>query len=464
MPDDTTPGESGHVPNGDQGENAAPPENAAPESWDTATQATPAATPGDLTQSVPVDPTRSIPASTTPATATPATASGDIASNGIGFGAASTADATGGGGPRSSSPRALIIALVVVAVLVVGAGIALAVNAGGGNKKASHNAANIAAPTTTAAAVGPLCPLTGLAPTGGVVPQRPALAVKVDDYPDARPQSGIDQADIVFDEPVEGGITRFAAVFQCQSPSLIGPIRSARAVDLQILDQLSKPILVHVGGINPVLSMLSNGNLSDFDLRIHGSIIKHLPGRVAPYDTYISAAAGWGLEADDTTPPTPLFTYSPTTTLGAATGSVHIPFTATNNTLWSWDAASGHWLLSYSGRPATVSGGGQIATTNIVVQTVHVTYGPWLENSEGGLEVQSQMTGSGPVLVLRDGVAITGTWKRAALGDPTTLTATNGSTIALKPGQTWVEIVPSTVPVTTTGPTASNGPATTTKP
>ncbi len=346
-------------------------------------------------------------------------------------------------------------------MLVLGAGIALAVTSGGGAKKPAHGAPNIPGPTTTAAASGPLCPLTGLAPTGGAVPRRPALAVKIDNYPDARPQSGLDQADVVFEEPVEGGITRFAAVFQCQSPALIGPIRSARVVDLQILDQLSKPILVHVGGIDPVLSILRAGNLTDFDLRTHGSVIQKVPGRFAPYDTYISAAAGWGLEPNDTTPPAPLFNYSSTPPSGTPVTSVHIPFTGTNNTLWTWSASSGRWLLSYSGRPATIANGPQIATTNIVVQTVHVTYGPWLENSEGGLEVQSQMTGSGPLTVLRNGVAITGTWKRAALNDPTTLTASDGSTIALQPGQTWVEIVPSTVPVTTTGPTAST---TTTKP
>jgi len=349
-----------------------------------------------------------------------------------------------------------MIAVIAAAVLVLGAGIALAATSGGGKKKAPPAAApNIPGPSTTAAG-GPVCPLTGLAPAGGAVPRRPALAVKVDNYPDARPQSGLDQADIVFEEPVEGGITRFAAVFQCQSPALIGPIRSARAVDLQILDQLNKPILVHVGGINPVLNILQNGNLTDFDLRTHGSIVQKVPGRVAPYDTYISAAAGWGLEPGDTTPPAPLFTYSSTAPTGTAVTSVHIPFTATNNTLWTWSASSGRWLLSYTGRPATIASGGQIATTNIVIQTVHVTYGPWLENSEGGLEVQSQMVGSGPLTVLRNGVAVTGTWKRAAMDDPTTLTASDGSTIALQPGQTWVEIVPSTVAVTTAGPGAAS--------
>jgi hypothetical protein len=439
MPDDITPQPPDDAPGHDAG---------TPEPWDTATQATPSSTtPSDLTQSIPADTTRSM-AGITPPVGTPVTGPDDTA---IG---ARTAGPDGGGS-RSRTQRTWIIALAAVAVLVVGAGIALAATSGGNAKKASHGGApNIPGPTTTGAQ-GPVCPLTGLPPSGGSVPQRPALVVKVDNYPDARPQSGIDQADIVFDEPVEGGITRFAAVFQCQSPTLIGPIRSARVVDLQILDQLSKPILVHVGGIDPVLSILRAGNLTDFDLRTHGAVIQKVPGRFAPYDTYISAAGGWGLLASDTTPPASIFNYSNTVPSGTPVTSVHIPFTATNNTLWTWSASSGKWLLSYSGRPATTANGPQISTTNIVVQTVHVTYGPWLENSEGGLEVQSQMTGSGPLTVLRNGVAVTGTWKRASLNDATTLTATDGSPIALQPGQTWVEIVPSTVPITIAGPSTS---------
>ncbi len=177
-----------------------------------------------------------------------------------------------------------------------------------------------------------------------------------------------------------------------------------------------------MGGINPVLALLQDANLTDFDLRTHGSIVQKVPGREAPYDTYISAAAGWGLEPGDTTPPASLFTYSSTTPSGTPVTSIHIPFSGTNNATWTWNAATGRWLLSYSGTPATTTDGGQIATTNIVVQTVHVTYGPWLENSEGGLEVQSQMTGSGPLLVLRNGVEVTGTWKRAGVDDPTILT------------------------------------------
>jgi hypothetical protein len=363
-------------------------------------------------------------------------------------------DIPGGSARSSSVPRGWVIAVVAAAVVLLGGAVALAVT-GTSAKKAPHAAAHAANVVTPTAPAGPLCPLTGVPTSGTAVPQRPALAVKVDNYPQARPQAGLDKADIIFEEPVEGGITRLVAVFQCQSPALIGPIRSARAVDVPILDQLSKPILIHAGGINPVLALLRNGNLINDDVFAHGSIVQHTPGREAPYDTYVSASAAWGLNPNDTTPPAPLFTYSSTTPTGTPVTSIHIPFTGTNNTLWTWNAPSGHWLLSYSGTPATVANAGQIATANIVVQTVHVTYGPWLENSEGGLEVQSQLTGSGPLKVLRNGIAVTGTWQRASLDDPTTLTDSGGSPIALEPGATWVEIVPSTVSVTTTPATSS---------
>jgi hypothetical protein len=292
---------------------------------------------------------------------------------------------------------------------------------------------------------------------GGQVPQRPALAIKIDNYPSARPQSGLDKADIVFEEPVEGGITRLVAVFQCQSANLVGPIRSARAVDAPILDQLSKPLLLHVGGIPPVLSLIREADLFDEDLMTHESVVQNPPGRYAPYDTYVSTAAGWGLRPNDTTPPASLFTYSPTVPSGTAVTSVHIPYSHTNDVTWTWDTSSGLWRLSYSGIPATVANGSQIAVPNIVVQTVRVSYGPWVENAQGGLEVQCQLTGSGPLEVFRNGQEVTGTWQRSSLSEPTRLVASGGSTIALQPGETWVELVPSSIAVTTTTPSLAAG-------
>lgn len=331
------------------------------------------------------------------------------------------------------------------------AGVVALVAAGGTVAGIAMKGSSSASPTippspTTTAAPGPPCPLSGLPSTNGV-PDRPALAVKVDNYPTARPQSGLDQADIVYEEPVEGGITRLVAVFQCQSPLLIGPVRSARAVDAQIVDELSHPLFFHVGGISPVLALISSADDVNLDLGYHGAIIQHPAGRFAPYNTYFSAAAGWGLAPTDTTPPAPVFTYSDTSPPGTPLSSINIPFAPTNNVTWTWDPTGKHWLLSYSGTPATVASGTQIAAANVVVQTVQVTYGPWLENSEGGLEVQSKLTGSGPLLVLRNGVEVSGTWQRASLSSPTTLVASNGTTIPLAPGLTWVELVPATVGV-----------------
>jgi Protein of unknown function (DUF3048) N-terminal domain/Protein of unknown function (DUF3048) C-terminal domain len=359
---------------------------------------------------------------------------------------------------RSGMNKTWVIAIVAVVVVLAGAGIALAVTTGKKTPKAlppsiprSTAATNIPAPSG-----GPVCPLTGVPAPGGQVPERPALAFKVDNYPTARPQSGLEDADVVFEEPVEGGITRFVAIFQCQSPNLVGPIRSARAIDAPILDQLSKPLFVHAGGINPVISLIENANLVNEDVFTHASIVQHPAGRYAPYDTYASAAAAWALDSGDTTPPAPLYTYSTTVPAGTPVGSVHIPFSGTNDNMWTWSPFNNAWLLSIGGVPENAADGGtRIGVANIVVQTVHITYGPWLENSEGGLEVQAQLTGSGPLAVFRNGEEITGTWQRAALGDTTSLVAANGSAIALDPGKTWVELVPSTIPVTTAPPSSS---------
>lgn len=325
--------------------------------------------------------------------------------------------------------RLTFAAVVVILAAGIGVGVFLATRA------------------TTSAST---CPLTGVPAPGGQVPQRPALAMKVDNYPTARPQSGLESADVVFEEPVEGSITRLVAVFQCQDASSVGPLRSARAVDVPILSQLSNPVFVHAGGITPVLDLLDKAPITNVDALDRGSIVTIDPDRVAPYSTYTSTAEGWGQDSSDTTPPAPIFTYSSNAPAGTPVSSVHIPYSSTNDVTWSWDTASGLWALAYSGKPATVAGGGQITTANVLVQTVQVTMGPWYENNLGGLEVQSKMTGSGPLEVFRNGQKVTGTWQRSSLTSPTSLTASDGNTIALAPGPTWVEIVPTSVSVTAT--------------
>ena len=178
--------------------------------------------------------------------------------------------------------------------------------------------------------------------------------MKIDNYVAARPQSGLDKADIVFEEPVEGGITRYAAVFQCQNAALVGPVRSARNIDIGILGQLGTPLLVHVGGINPVLANIDASPLVNIDLGDYGSLETHPAGRVAPYDTYSSTAQLWGTRPTMTTPPQPLFSYStPDSHAGRRSPPCTSTSRQTSDVTWKYNAVHRrvHPFLQRNRRP-----------------------------------------------------------------------------------------------------------------
>ena len=300
--------------------------------------------------------------------------------------------------------------------------------------------------TTTTTQPPVICPLTGLPVQPGQSINRPALAVKIDNYSAARPQTGLNQADIVFEEPVEGFITRFVAVFNCNNPSIIGPIRSARYEDIGILDQLSDPVFVHAGGITPVVNLIK-ADAPSYNINILGnpSIIIHPAGKVAPDSTYMAPSSAWNMDSSDVTPPSPIFTYSNSIPAALnpqpATG-IHIDFSYSSNETWEWSSTDNSWHLYYSGVPLTDPAGKPITAQNVVVQNVTVTFGPWVEDALGGLEVVPNFLSGGPATILRNGQAITGMWARSSLGQPTKFIGTNGQEIPLQPGRTFVEIVP----------------------
>ncbi len=314
--------------------------------------------------------------------------------------------------------------------------------------------AKIKATTTTSGAPKPACPLTGLPAPGGLVPQRPAMAVKIDNYPAGRPQAGLDKADIVFEEPVEGGITRFAAVFQCQNAALIGPARSARNIDIGILGQLGSPLLAHVGGIDPVIANIDASPIVDVDLGASNSLMIHPAGRVPPDADFTSTAIVYNTHPTMTTPPQPLFSYaSAVPSGGSPVSTVNIDFSGTSNVTWKWNTATNTFQRFYNGTtPDMLADGAQNQTPNVVVQYVQISYGPWAENEEGGLEVQADLypNASGTAVVYRNGMAFPATWHRGALGDPTQFVNAFGVPIPLEPGTTWVELVPNTIMATTT--------------
>ena len=320
---------------------------------------------------------------------------------------------------------------------------------------ASHPAAIKVKPTTTTTtAPPPTCPLTGAAAPLGGIPPRPAMAVKIDNYPSGRPQSGLDKADIVFEEPVEGGITRYAAVFQCNNAGLIGPARSARNIDIGILGQLGNPLLAHVGGINPVIANINASPIVNIDLGSSDSLMIHPAGRVSPDADFTSTSLVYGTHPNMTTPPQPLFTYSDTTPPGGSpVSTVNIDFSDTSNVAWKYNAPLHAFQRFYNGnQPDMLMDGVQNTAANVVVQYVPISYGPWAENDQGGLEVQAAMypNASGAAVVYRSGVAVAATWHRSTLGSPTQFLNAAGAPIAMQPGQTWVELVPSTIMATTT--------------
>ncbi len=364
---------------------------------------------------------------------------------------------------RTGGSRAKWYALGAAAVLLVGAVLATVLAGGAAARKQA------AAPTTTTTTAPPVvatCPLTGTPAPGGVVPPRPALAAKIGNYTYDRPSAGLNQADVVFEEPVEGSYTRLVAVFQCHGAALVGDLRSAREPDVAILSQLSDPIFVHAGGINPVLNLLANAPIQDRNILDGGmgGITLHPSGRSAPYSTFTNTAPVWATVPSGTTPPAPIFTFTPAPPASAVPASgiaVHVPFSTEADVTWTWNPSTSNYLRSYSGVPDKLVDGSQTSASNVVVMTVPTFIGPWVENSEGGREVEVTATGSGPVVVLRDGMAITGTWSRSSLTQPATFTATDGSPITLHPGNTWVELVPQGITVTATAAPTTSAPSST---
>ena len=335
------------------------------------------------------------------------------------------------------------------------AGLVLAACSGSTPHHASSATTSTTTTSTTAApAAVATCPLTGTpVPGGGPVPQRPALAVKIDNYPAARPQSGMDKADVIFEEPVEGGITRYAAVFQCQDAALVGPVRSARNIDIGILGQLGTPLLVHVGGINPVLANIAASPLVNVDLGNYGSP-DHASLR--PLRTVLHVLLDGTVVVDapgSTTPPAPALHLLEQGAQGdAGLQRDHRLLRYVQRHVEVQPHRDGLPALLNGTTPDTLANGVQNSAANVVVQYVQISYGPWLENSEGGLEVQADLYpgASGVAEVYRDGTEITGTWSRSSLGSPTQFLSASGAQIPLQPGQTWVELVPNTITATST--------------
>jgi hypothetical protein len=293
----------------------------------------------------------------------------------------------------------------------------------------------------------PTCPLTGVSAAGGKVPHRAALAVKVENHPDARPQAGLNEADIVVEEPVEGGYTRFIAVFQCGGSDRVGPVRSGRTTDPDYLRQLGPAVFAYAGAVPMIERAVPEAGLTDVNYDIAVGAYTRDDLREAPHNVYTTTAALWKAGRSKVGAPAPVFTYADAYDgRSKRVAGVHLSYSWVSDVYWRWSRRENVWLRSHGDVPHAVEGGEQVSATNVVVQVVQVT-ASGIRDVAGNASPDVRLTGSGKAYVLRDGRLIVGRWERPSVDDVTRFIAKDGTEIALAPGRTWVELLPSTVEV-----------------
>lgn len=344
--------------------------------------------------------------------------------------------------------------LALVAVL----SLAVAACSGGDDtdkKKAAPPSTAPAAPTTTRPGESGLpadaAPLTALTQPDAALRRRVALVVKIDNAPLGRPQSGINQADIVYSEMVEGGITRLAAVFQSTDADPVGPVRSARSTDIAFLSALNRPLFAYAGTNATTQKAVSAAPLVDLS---SGPGYRRDSKRHAPYNLFSSTAALFGRGPKDAGPPPPQFSYRPANTTLAAAGAApakraHIQYKGKVLTDIDYEWNGSGWARKENGTPHVDSGGTQVAPANVVIQFVTYKDTGLVDRSNTGVP-EGQLIGEGEAWVLSDAKIVKGKWTKATPNDVTRFTDAAGAPIPLTPGRTWVELP--TPGSTTAGP------------
>lgn len=368
--------------------------------------------------------------------------------------------------------------------LIIGGAVAVVVLAGGAvfalTRSDSENQAEPEATTSTTTTTVPLpvWPLTGLPDAKANGPAHPAIVVKMDNSPDARPQTGINEADVVYELLVEG-ITRYALVYHSDLVDPVGPVRSARSSDINLVADLSTPLFAWSGAnggvIGEVAAAARKGILIDASYDAASPAYYRSNDRQAPHNLYVHLPQLLELKAPaNPTNPAPIFDFrkvtttpSTTTTSSSTTTSKKSSSTTTTvaptttTTVLPGSPAPGFTLdfggvaVDYVWNPTTKgwsrlqvdqthpraksatldTSGVQVSPANVIVQFIDYGTSPSDSRSPMALTV-----GSGKVLVFTDGRLIAGNWSRPSAEKPATYTANDGTPILLTPGRTWVAL------------------------
>lgn len=288
----------------------------------------------------------------------------------------------------------------------------------------------ILATTTTIPEV--VFPLTGLPVNGSATALRPALVAKIDNAPGALPQTGFNAADLVYEEIVNDGITRFAMVFQSTDSDPVGPCRSGRIQDVNLFGSLNGPLFVWSGGNIAVTNAIASSDLINMGPNfapVYFRSNKH----TAPHNLYTKTADIWALAPPESQAPAQQFVYrdAAEAVAGAPSAGVHLDMD--NYAVdWAWNAGTGLYERKQEGKVMKDAGTDSVITTNNVVVLV-------MEYRNAG-SPEAQSVGTGEALVFAGGNYVHGTWTRADRLSPFTLTDDSGAPIKLTPGRTFIEL------------------------
>ncbi len=286
------------------------------------------------------------------------------------------------------------------------------------------------APVTPPASAQLLSPFTG----EPVPALGPVLAVKIDNIAQARPATGLTDTDIVYILPVEGGLSRILAVFSSHFPPVIGPVRSAREDDLELLRQFGRPAFAYSGAQPELVPVVHKARIVDLYAGIVGGYFRD-HNRLAPHNLYahtrqLLAEAPGASKAHDIG-----FRFGPAPSGGHATATFSVSYPAASFA-FRWAARDGRWLVWMDGAPARAAEGGQLGASTVLIQYTKVRTSRFLE--QGVRPPYAEGTGAGTGVVLRGGMAYDIRWSRPNADGGTTLTTASGQPMTFARGPVWI--------------------------
>jgi hypothetical protein len=278
---------------------------------------------------------------------------------------------------------------------------------------------------------------------------RPVLVVKIDNAPKARPQVGLNQADVVFEEGVEGGITRFAALFHSADSVPVGPVRSARSTDIALVSPLNRPLFAYSGANEVFERYVADAPLVDVGVKRYPAHYQRDSARSSPYNLFSATRALFELAPSPHRPPPALFSYRRPGE--AAAGPDAKPVTharalwqgATKSTAaaWDWDATAKGWRRTQNDEAHVDAAGRVVTPPNVIFQFVDYR-DTGLVDSSGSSVPEAQVVGEGDAWVLSGGLLIPAHWSKPDAASVTRYVDASGADVRLAPGRTWIELVP----------------------